>query len=57
MAMGCPNCGAENPQVKKFCGECESMIVLENQPQSYIGHAQAYYIQRRPKGSQEDITI
>jgi len=22
MAMKCPNCGAENPEGKKFCGEC-----------------------------------
>jgi hypothetical protein len=32
-------------------------IVFENQPQSYLSHAQAYCIPRGPKGLREDITI
>ena len=26
MAVKCPNCGAENPEGKKFCGDCGAVI-------------------------------
>ena len=34
-AMWCPNCGAENPQGKKFCGDCGALIQLQ---QIELGH-------------------
>ena len=30
--MRCSNCGAENPEGKKFCSDCGNMIVLPPQP-------------------------
>ena len=32
MALKCSNCGAENPEGKKFCSDCGSMIVLPPPP-------------------------
>jgi ABC-type phosphate/phosphonate transport system permease subunit len=37
MAMRCSNCGAVNPEGKKFCSDCGSMIVLS--PQSPVQYA------------------
>jgi len=35
VAMKCPNCGAENPEGQKFCGNCGHS--LEGPPQARLG--------------------
>lgn len=43
MAMECPNCGAENPDGKKFCGECGEILRGEF-PSSTRGKVRIWYV-------------
>jgi len=47
MAMKCPNCGAENAEGKKFCGDCGSVIVAS--PMLQVQYVPVQYVSVQPK--------
>jgi len=47
--MRCAKCGAENPEPKKFCGDCGKTFVPMPAPVAVEGQPGVYFCARHPK--------
>jgi len=47
--MRCDRCGADNPEAKKFCGDCGAAFVPRPEPVPVPGQAGAFFCARHKK--------